>query len=311
MSENTPQQLQGFNGGPMGQTLDKMMKGGKSSNFTKGSKMKFLDGLSEDIKKNLLEQLRVSWTHTSTAIEGNTLTLGETAFVLSEGLTIGGKPLKDHRDVEGHARAVNSMYALIKKDEITAADLFDLHKLVVTDPVFDVYKPMGGWKKENNSANITVNGKQTMIEYSNHWEVAELMAGWLDMLNAETKVAKERPDALNAYAKLHMSFVGVHPFWDGNGRIARLVSNLSCLKAGYPPIIIAKEKRYDYIMALAEYQIANGVPSLATGLVQEGPPLDKFKTFCEQNWRTSMDLVDQAKALQLNRDKKARNSFTP
>jgi len=58
--------------------------------------MKFLDGLSDDLKKNLLKGLRVLWTHASTSIEGNTLTLGETDFVLSERLTIKGKPLKDH-----------------------------------------------------------------------------------------------------------------------------------------------------------------------------------------------------------------------
>ncbi|MFH0726885.1 MAG: Fic family protein [Pseudomonadota bacterium] len=273
--------------------------------------MKFLEGLSEDIKKNLLEQLKVSWTHTSTAIEGNALTLGETAFVLSEGLTIGGKSLKDHRDVQGHARAVDSMYALVGKDEITASDLFDLHKLVISEQILDVYKPIGGWKRENNSANITVKNKQTMIEYANHWEVVELMASWLDMLNKEIQTSRERQDALNAYAKLHMSFVCIHPFGDGNGRIARLVSNLPCLKAGYPPIIIPKEKRYDYIMALAEYQLAHGVPSLKTNLVQEGPLLNRFQTFCEQSWRPSMALVEQAKALQRNRDTKARNAFTP
>lgn len=273
--------------------------------------MRFLEGLSEDIKKNLLEQLRVSWTHTSTAIEGNTLTLGETAFVLSEGLTISGKPLKDHRDVEGHARAVNVLYNLVQKDEITADDLFDLHRLVISEQVLDVYKPVGGWKRENNSTNITGGGKQTMIEYSNHWEVPELMKHWLDMLNTESQAAKERQDVLNAYSKLHMSFVGIHPFWDGNGRIARLVSNLPCLKAGFPPIIIAKEKRYDYIMALAEYQLANGVPSLKTELVQEGPLLNKFRTFCEQNWSTSLALVEQAHTLQRNREQKTRNAFTP
>jgi Fic family protein len=276
-----------------------------------GAKMRFLEGLSEDIKKNLLEQLRVSWTHTSTAIEGNTLTLGETAFVLSEGLTISGKPLKDHRDVEGHARAVNVLYNLVQKDEITDDDLFDLHRLVISEQVLDVYKPVGGWKRENNSTNITVSGKQTMIEYSNHWEVPKLMQRWLDMLNTEILSAKERQDVLNAYSKLHMSFVGIHPFWDGNGRIARLVSNLPCLKAGFPPIIIAKEKRYDYIMALAEYQLANGVPSLQTELVQEGPLLNKFRTFCEQNWRISLELVEQAHILQRNREQKARNAFTP
>ena len=97
--------------------------------------MRFLEGLADDIKKNLLEQLRVSWTHTSTALEGNTLTLEETAFVLNEGLTISGKPLKDHRDVESHARAVDALYNLIRKNEITTADLFDLHKLLISDQI--------------------------------------------------------------------------------------------------------------------------------------------------------------------------------
>ena len=101
------------------------------------------------------------------------------------------------------------------------------------------------------------------------------------------------------------------PFGDGNGRIARLVSNLPCLKAGFPPIIIAKEKRYDYTLALAEYQLAHGVPTLKTELVQRGPLLDKFSAFCEQNWQTSIELVEQARILQRNRDQKARNAFTP
>jgi len=116
--------------------------------------MRFLEGLSEDLKKNLLEQLRVLWTHTSTALEGNTLSLGETAFVLSEGLTISGKPLKDHRDIEGHARAVDLVFSLIEKNEIVATDLFDLHKLVIDEQILDIYKPVGGWKRENNSTNI-------------------------------------------------------------------------------------------------------------------------------------------------------------
>ena len=265
--------------------------------------MKFLDGLGEDIKKNLLEQLRVLWTHTSTAIEGNTLTLGETAFVLSEGLTISGKPLKDHRDVEGHARAVDAVYNLVAKDEVTAADLFDLHKLVINEQLFDIHKPVGNWKKENNSTNITADGKQTMIEYSNHWEAPELMKRWLDMLKSELQSAREREAVLKAYARLHVAFVGVHPFFDGNGRIARLVSNLPCLKAGYPPIIIAKEKRYEYITALAGYQVVHGVPSLTRELVQEGPLFNRFSDFCEETWSVSLELVEHAQELQRARDK--------
>ena len=170
--------------------------------------MKFLDGLSEDIRKNLLEQLRVLWTHTSTAIEGNTLTLGETAFVLSEGLTINGKSLKDHRDIEGHARAVDLMYALVAKDEIAATDLFDLHRLVINEEIFDVYKPIGGWKKENNSVNVTLNNRLTAIEFSDHWEVPELMERWLQLLNAETKTHKDPQEVLKSYAEVARIFCG-------------------------------------------------------------------------------------------------------
>jgi len=152
-------------------------------------------------------------------------------LALSEGLTISGNPLKDHRDVDGHASAVNVLYNFVQKDDITANDLFDLHRLVISEQILDVYKPAVGWKRENNSTNITVGGKQTMIEYSNHWEVPELMKHWLDMLNTE--------------------------------------------------------------------------------LVQRGPLLDKFSAFCEQNWQTSIELVEQARILQRNRDQKARNAFTP
>lgn len=264
--------------------------------------MKFLEGLSDDIKKNLLEQLRVLWTHTSTAIEGNTLTLGETAFVLSEGLTIRGKPLKDHRDVEGHARAIGLMYSLLKKDEITTLDFFDLHKLVIDEQILDVYKPVGAWKKENNAANITIGSKQIMIEFSNFWEVPELMERWLQLLNSEIEPHKQPADVLKSYARLHLSFVSIHPFWDGNGRIARLVSNLPCLKAGYPPILIEKERRYEYLTAIGDYQATHGVSSPSTPIIYEAAGFDRFSSFCEQCWRSSLSLVEQAHALQQKRE---------
>ena len=76
----------------------------------------FLQDLDNDIRDALLAQLRNLWTHTSTAIEGNTLTLGETAFVIEEGLTISGKPLKDHEEVVGHAKAIDLVYDLIRRE---------------------------------------------------------------------------------------------------------------------------------------------------------------------------------------------------
>jgi Fic family protein len=269
----------------------------------------FKEGLAEDIRKNLLQQLRVLWTHTSTAIEGNTLSLGETAFVLSEGLTISGKSLKEHRDIEGHARAIDVMYGLVARGTITTADLFDLHRLVISEQIIDAYSPIGGWKKENNSTTVTIGKKLTAIEFSNHWEIPQLMEEWLDLLNTETQSAGERREIVSAYARLHLSFVGIHPFFDGNGRIARLVANLPALKAGYPPIIIPKEQRFNYIKTLAEYQTTHGIPAINDPLIHEGALLDKFSAFCAENWRSSMELVEQAQAMQRQREAAERKAL--
>jgi Fic family protein len=268
--------------------------------------MRFLDGLDDDIKKNLLEELRVLWTHSSTTIEGNTLTLGETAFVLKEGLTIQGKPLKDHRDVEGHARAVDLLLSLVNKDTFVTQDLFDLHRLVMNEQILDVLKPVGDWKKENNSTTMTLANRQQILELSNFWEVPELMTRWLALLNHEVQTDREPEDVLSAYARLHISFTTIHPFWDGNGRFARLVSNIPCLKAGYPPIVIDNQKRYEYITTLAEYALANGVPNGKSEIVYESPSLERFRSFCGECWEKSQTLVQEARALQKNRREKAK-----
>jgi len=215
----------------------------------------FFQDLDTDIRKSLIEQLRILWTHTSTAIEGNTLTLGETAFVLQEGLTVSGKPLKDHKEVEGHARAIKLLYKMLEKEKIDENDLFLLHKAVQTEIAVDIYAPTGAWKKENNGTfHIDEGGRQIFANYAPPEEVPELMKRWLSMLN-EMSVSNDKDRLADQYVKLHISFVTIHPFADGNGRLARLLSNIPILRAGFPPIIISAEKRYDYIKALSNYQL--------------------------------------------------------
>ena len=92
-------------------------------------KLRALGGLDRDLQQSLLNQIRDLWTHTSTALEGNTLTLGETKLVIEEGLTVSGKPLKDHQEVMGHARAIALIYEGLD-GPMTESRLFDLHRAV-------------------------------------------------------------------------------------------------------------------------------------------------------------------------------------
>ena len=265
----------------------------------------FLKGLDNDIRDALLAQVRNLWTHTSTAIEGNTLTLGETAFVLEEGLTISGKPLKDHEEVVGHARAIDLIYDLIRrKSDLTEKDLFDLHKAVQTERIIDVYKPVGAWKVEPNSTVVVSGDTQTIFEFAAPKDVPELMQSWLAIFQETCKenAANKEAAALTAYVYLHVSFVRIHPFWDGNGRMARLIANVPVIRAGYPPIIIPKERRQEYIEALSEYHLAVGTVTAESELLLEIDKLDRFKQFCAESWSESIKLVDDAYKKQQERN---------
>ena len=266
----------------------------------------FLKNLDTDLKKALLIQLRNLWTHTSTAIEGNTLTLGETAFVLEEGLTIAGKPLKDHQEVVGHARAIALVYACIEQERpFTEADLFALHKAVQTEVVVDVYKPVGGWKKEPNSTVGVVDGKQVIFEYASPADVPVLMTEWFRFFDEHCRDIKtgDRRQALTAYVNLHMTFVRIHPFFDGNGRLARLVANFPVLKAGLPPIIIPREQRKAYIDALSAYHHAVGQIRAGDMLLPEAGRLELFTDFCQKAWQASIDLMEEVQKKQQARRK--------
>jgi len=264
----------------------------------------FLKDLDNDIREALLVQLRNLWTHTSTAIEGNTLTLGETAFVLEEGLTISGKPLKDHEEVVGHAKAIDLVYDFIRrKSDLTEKDLFDLHNAVQTERIIDVYKPVGAWKAEPNSTVIVSGDDQIIFEYASPKDVPELMQSWLALFqNTCKEKTLNREEALTAYVFLHISFVRIHPFWDGNGRIARLIANVPLIKAGYPPIIIPKGRRQEYIEALSEYHIAVGTVTARSELLPDVDKLDRFKRFCAESWSKSTKLVDEAHKKQKERN---------
>jgi Fic family protein len=267
--------------------------------------LNFLQGLDNDLNNALLTQFRNLWTHTSTAIEGNTLTLGETAFVLKESLAISGKPLKDHEEVVGHAKAIDLIYELVdNKISFAEKDLFSLHKAVQTKDIVDVYKPIGGWKKEPNSTVAVVDDKQVVFEYSSPGDVALLMKEWFELYHSINKSvnSNDKQQALMAYARLQVSFVRIHPFFDGNGRMARLISNIPVLQSGLPPIIIPREQRKQYIDSLSAYHFLAGQIKAGDDLLPNEDALKPFLAFCENAWEGSLALVEDMHIRQLARE---------
>lgn len=251
----------------------------------------FLQRVPLQHRSSLLKQLRDLWTHTSTALEGNTLTLGDTHFILEEGLTISGKPLKEHQEVVGHARAIELIYHGLA-GPLTEQRLFDLHRAVQTEVVTDIYKPIGAWKNEANGTYVvTPDNQQVFIEYAAPSEVPPLMKELIAAINAAGEMSLDQ--AADCYARIHAGFVHIHPFWDGNGRLARLLANIPLLKSGLPPLVIPPEERRAYIQLLAEYEIGVGQLNRRTGVWPNEAALADFSAFCAQQYSLTMTLLER------------------
>jgi Fic family protein len=251
----------------------------------------FLQQVSSRHRASLLKQLRDLWTHTSTALEGNTLTLGDTHFILEEGLTISGKPLKEHQEIVGHARAIDLVYQSLA-GRLTEQQVFDLHKAVQSEVVTDIYKPIGDWKNEiNGTYAVTSDNRQVFIEYAQPAEVPSLMKELIAAINNTGEIGVDQ--AAQHYARIHAGLVHIHPFCDGNGRIARLLANIPLLKNGLPPLVIPVEERRPYIQLLADYEIHVGQLNRHTGVWPDENALQAFTDFCARQYALTTELLER------------------
>lgn len=254
----------------------------------------FLQFLPKQQRTIVLEQIRDLWTHTSTALEGNTLTLGDTHAILGLGLTISGKPLKEHQEIVGHAKAIDLLYQSIH-ESLNKTFIYELHKAIQTEVVNDIYKPIGAWKLEvNGTYAVTSQGDQRFIEYAHPMHVDGLMEEVIQTINRVeiSKVTAE--SSASYYAKIHMAIVHIHPFWDGNGRLARLLANIILLKAGLPPLVIETSQRREYIECLADYQVKVGQLTNITGAWPDDKQLKPFEEFCQRAYGLTKALLVKA-----------------
>jgi len=166
----------------------------------------------------------------------------------------------------------------------------------------DLYKPYGAWKVEpNGTYMVTEDDRQTYIEYATPEDVPTLMAEWLGELNRLIETPLGETEAIDAYAELHLGFVHIHPFWDANGRLARLLSNLPMLCAGHLPVVIDVRDRKEYIDILARYEQATGQLTKVTGIWPANASGTAFQAFCRRSYQVTRNLVEQAKFQQAKR----------
>ncbi len=186
--------------------------------------------LTQGELRRLQEEFIVEFTYNSNAIEGNTLTLRETALVL-EGVTIDKKPLKDHLEAVGHRDAFLYVQQLVSdKVPVTEKVIKDIHSLVLMHRPEDkgVYRSipvriMGAYHEPPQPYLVPVQMEQITHEF-----------------------VKDKRHPIESTALFHLDFEGIHPFIDGNGRTGRLVLNLMLMQCGYPPINVkfSDRKRY-------------------------------------------------------------------
>ena len=191
---------------------------------------------SKNSIKSLQEAINLEWTYNSNGIEGNTLTLRETQVVL-EGITVGGKTLKEHLEVINHDKAIQLLEDIVKdKEPITEWNIKCIHQLILKQ-IDD--ENAGKYRKTN------VKIKGAIHTPPDYLIVPELM----EKLIINYKDWNKYHPIIKA-ALLHGELVKIHPFIDGNGRTSRLIMNLSLMNNKYLPVIIQKDKRLDYYNTL-------------------------------------------------------------
>ena len=209
--------------------------------------------LRPEVVAQIEQKLRIDANYHSNAIEGNTLTLGETRSLILHGLTAHGKPMRDHLDIEGHDSAVKAIEAAVRnEDALTEVFIRNLHQILLKEPYeVEAVTPesirakrtitIGDYKTTPNNVRTSTG---EIYYFTPPEQVKPAMSDLIDWYR-RMEDAGEHPIIIAA--TFHYRFVRIHPFDDGNGRMARLLMNMILIKHGYTVAMIRREGRDDYI----------------------------------------------------------------
>lgn len=214
----------------------------------KGQLSEQKNGLPKETLASFDNSFDIEYAHNSTAIEGNTLTLIQTKAIIEDGLSVGGKELREIYEVANHAKA----FAYVKKcvaqgKELNEAAVKEIHSLLMENIL------VGGVYR-NVEVRISGAGHKPPVPSEMYRQVKNFFAD----LPYRTDL-----NAIELAAWTHSEFVKIHPFTDGNGRTSRMIMNYQLMLQGFLPVSIAKENRLEYFDALEAYAVHSDLAPFA------------------------------------------------
>ncbi len=186
------------------------------------------------------KDFELTFTHNSTAIEGNTLTLMETKVILEDGITIGGKELREIYEVVNHKKAYRYVKQCIAESKPLEEHIVkDIHAILTENIILGgIYRNQE--VRISGAKHTPPSGQEMYVQIKGFYEELK-------------EKAENNPLELAAWT--HAEFVRIHPFVDGNGRTSRLLMNYQLMANGFLPVSIAKEDRLEYYLALEEFAV--------------------------------------------------------
>lgn len=208
---------------------------GKTDLFQK--EINTLRPLEGEMLEQIKDYYRVGLTWTSNALEGNSLTESETKVLLEDGLTVGGKPLRDIFEAVDHARAYDFMFSVFQNHRIDKYMVLRMHELFYRN----IEPEYAGRYRDMR---VIITGSRYPVT------APEKIEGEMGRLFEWVQKERDEYHPMEFAARLHKCFVFIHPFKDGNGRVARLLMNLALIQDGYLPVVVPPVLRLDYVSLL-------------------------------------------------------------
>ena len=268
--------------------------------------------LNADAERRIMQKFQLDWNYHSNHLEGTQLTYGETKALILFGITAQGKPLKDHLEITGHNEAIELVIEVVNNEyPLTESFIRQLHTLLLKKPYYvDAVSSNGqstkrlvkiGKYKSYPNHVLTTTGE--IFYFASPEETPSKMMDLIDWYRQKKDENNLNPIILSA--EFHYKFIRIHPFDDGNGRLARILMNFVLMQFGYPPVIIKTEDKNNYFSVLqqadagifepfVEYVAQNLISSLEIMIkgakgenIEEPEDLDKEIALLEQKVRNT------------------------